>query len=270
MVLFFDSGVGGLAYLEAFRRRRPNDRCAYLADDAFFPYGEKEPATVRERVVSLVTGIEKTYPLSVIVLACNTASVVALGELREGTDTPVVGVVPAVKPAAEATATGHIAVLATNRTVDDPYTEGLVRQFARYCRVTRLGLPRLVVAAEKNLCGERSDEIERVIREDVTDRLEPDVDTVVLACTHFVPYRQQFERALGGRIAVVDSLDGVTRRIAHLLNHEVVDGGTTRTRAHADASDRPIFFRTGDGAESLSCLEERYEVRVGPAIGALR
>ena len=270
MVLFFDSGVGGLAYLDAFHRLRPHYRCAYLADTAFFPYGEREPRTVEERVVSLITSVEKIHRPSVVVLACNTASVVALGALRTVTDTPVVGVVPAVKPAAEATVTGHIAVLATNRTVDDPYTEGLVRQFARYCRVTRLGLPRLVAAAENSPCGADGEEIEEVIRRDVGEHLASDVDTVVLACTHFVPYRRQFERALDGRVAVVDSLEGVTRRIGYLLDRRPAADRRVYETARDAPSIRPTFFQTGDDTARLSCLQERYELPAGRAIGVFR
>lgn len=268
MVLFFDSGVGGLAYLDAFRRYRPQVGCAYLADNAFFPYGEKEPRVVEKRVVSLMTSIEETHSLSVIVLACNTASVVALGALREATATPVVGVVPAVKPAAEATATGHIAVLATNRTVDDPYTAGLVDQFARYCRVTRLGLPRLVAAAEAGPCETDGAEVERIIRRDVAERLEPDVDTVVLACTHFVPYRRAFERALGGRVTVIDSLEGVTRRIAYLLDRTAPPEGTAGRSHRSVPVPRPLFLQTGDDTSHAPCLEERYGILVRPVADA--
>ncbi|MEX2443079.1 MAG: glutamate racemase [Alkalispirochaeta sp.] len=217
MILFFDSGVGGMIYMEEFQRRSPSRSCLYLADDAMFPYGDKAPEIVRRRVVRVITAIVEKYPVQAIVVACNTASVVALDALRQAVAVPVVGTVPAVKPAAAMTGTGHIAVLATNRTAYDPYTDDLVRQFARIVRVSRLGLPGLVRAAERYHCSGDDNEIQRVISEEVAPRLDPDVDTVVLACTHFVRFRDHFRGVLGSGVRVVDSLDGVIRRLLQVL-----------------------------------------------------
>lgn len=237
MILFFDSGIGGLIYMEELLRRTPSRPCIYIADDAAFPYGDKEPEFVRARVVRVITAIVEKYPVEAIVVACNTASVVALDALRRAVDVPVVGTVPAVKPAAALTETGHIAVLATNRTVHDPYTDDLVRQFARIVRVSRLGLPRLVGAAERYHCVGDDAEIRRVISEEVAPRLPGDVDTVVLACTHFVRFRHHFTDILGEHVRVVDSLDGVTRRLLDVLPDYLV--------TH-DAPSASLLMRTGE------------------------
>lgn len=223
--------------MEEFQRRNPSRSCLYLADDAAFPYGDKQPDVVRRRVLHVITSIVKNYPIEAIVVACNTASVVALTALREAVDIPVVGTVPAVKPAAALTATGHIAVLATNRTAHDPYTDDLVRQFARIVRVTRLGLPRLVSAAERYHCGGDDDEIRHVISEEVVQRLDGDVDTVVLACTHFVRFGSHFGEALGTGVRVVDSLDGVTRRLIDVL---------PEPRGPAQPVETPLLMHTGE------------------------
>ncbi|MFW5826963.1 MAG: glutamate racemase [Alkalispirochaeta sp.] len=242
MILFFDSGVGGLVYMEAFQRRDPSRSCLYVADDGMFPYGEKDPDTVRERVVRVVLSAMKRYPVEAIVVACNTASVVALKALREAVTVPVVGTVPAVKPAAALTKSGHIAVLATNQTVHDPYTDDLVRQFARIVRVSRRGLPQLVSAAERYYCSQDDREVRQVISEEVRPRLDDDVDTVVLACTHFVRFRSHFTAVLGEQIRVVDSLDGVTRRLLHVLPERSEPLGP---------DESPILLRTGGEAGSL-------------------
>ena len=215
-VLFLDSGIGGRVYLEEFLRRRPSRCTAYLADDAWFPYGERSPDEVRRRVVELAHAVAEIHPLAAIVVACNTASVVSLPALRDAFSLPVVGTVPAVKPAAAQTRSGHIAILATNRTVRDPYTQELVRQFARLAEVTRLGLPRLVAAAERNDALD-APELLNAIEEDVVSALPATVDTVVLACTHFVRLRPLFERLLGPAVTVVDSLDGVVNRLEAVL-----------------------------------------------------
>jgi glutamate racemase len=283
MILFFDSGVGGMSYMQEFLSRTTDRPCLYLADTAFFPYGEKAPEAVRERVVSLVRAAAERYTLEAIVVACNTASVVALDALRHTVSVPVVGTVPAVKPAATRTRTGHIAVLATSRTVEDPYTDDLVERFARLGKVSRLGLPRLVAAAE-GWCAddpesgadpaaslgstdggqtsrhETERRIEEIIREDVQARLAEDVDTIVLACTHFVRFRETFSRVLGTRVAVVDSLDGVTRRLMAVLGIEDTRKGGSDSPDGSDSlsTDRRItLLRT---ASSGGCGGEKWTV----------
>lgn len=218
-------------------RRDPSRTCLYVADDAAFPYGDKAPEVVRDRVVTVITAIMTTHPVEAIVVACNTASVVALDALRNSVAVPVVGTVPAVKPAAAMTQTGHIAVLATNRTVHDPYTDDLVRQFARIVRVSRLGLPLLVSAAERYYCVADDEDIRRVIAEEVAPRVDADVDTVVLACTHFVRFRSHFHDVLGAHLHVVDSLDGVTRRLLDVLPDSEGESPVPAT---------PLLMRTGD------------------------
>lgn len=247
MILFFDSGIGGMVYMEEFQRRNPSTACLYLADDAAFPYGDKQPEVVRNRVLRVITSVISAYPIEAIVVACNTASVVALAALREVVTVPVVGTVPAVKPAAAMTTSGHIAVLATNRTVHDPYTDDLVRQFARIVRVTRLGLPRLVSVAERYHCDGDDAAIRQVISEEAVRRLDGDVDTVVLACTHFVRFAGHFQEVLGTGVRVVDSLDGVTRRLLEVLP-------ATGDMSHA--TETVQLMRTGEVSTS-QCRQDR-------------
>lgn len=254
-VLFFDSGVGGLVYLEDFARRNPNISTEYLADGAFFPYGERPPREVEERVPACFDALPKDAAPDIAVLACNTASVVALQRLRGVVSFPVVGVVPAVKPAAAHTKSGHIAILSTNRTANDPYTRDLVRRFARYSRVTALGLPRLVELADRALCTESS--LIHEIRTEVLPVLPSSVDTVVLACTHFVRYRRSFQRVLGPYVTVVDSLDGVVRRIESLLD----DRGLRSARVGEKTVQKPLFFSTAPIGRESACLENRFAYR---------
>jgi glutamate racemase len=267
MVLFLDSGVGGLVYLEMFRERMPHINCEYLADSAFFPYGDRHPDEVRHRVVHLVqtrlqlrnnksspsrhgTNPDSCRP-SAVVIACNTASVVALPALRrQFPDIAFIGVVPAIKPAARATRSGHIAVFATNHTAVDPYTDGLVRQFARYCRVSRYGLPRVVQAAEDALCGDESP-VRRVIREEMLSVFDPSIDTVVLACTHFVRYRNLFLEILGSSVQVIDSLEGVVNRTISVMSPPV-------SIPRDGLSGTVTLYYTGPDGSRLRCLEDRY------------
>jgi len=247
MILFYDSGIGGLSYLEESVRRKPDLPVCYFADTAFFPYGERPPGEVRARVVSVIRYILRELPIDAIVIACNTASVVALSSVREVVDVPVVGVVPAVKPAAQLTRTNHIAILSTNNTARDPYTDGLVREFAGVAEVTRIGAPRLVAAAESQICTEAPLEIRTIVNEDIAPRLGPRVDTVVLACTHFIRIRSEISVVLGSNRRIVDSLDGVVRRL-----HDIVDTGELTVRG--DSREKPLLLASGNGAGRFSCL----------------
>lgn len=265
--MFFDSGIGGLVYLESFARRNPDAITDYFADTAFFPFGERDPEEVEERVVQCFRALPREAQPDLAVLACNTASVVALERLRSEVAYPVVGVVPAVKPAAARTESGHLAILSTNRTANDPYTRDLVERFARYYRVHALGLPRLVESAERSFCSD-TDLVDE-IQQEVVPVLPNTVDTVVLACTHFVRYRRSFERALGDRISVVDSLDGVVRRIEYLLGREdakpVEPPDVTVFPFGVRNREQNRFYTTSSIDGWCSCISEYftpYQVRV--------
>ncbi len=261
MVLFFDSGIGGLAYLDELKRRR-NLPALYVGDTACFPYGERTPEEVRARVIRIIIRIVEEYTVETVVIACNTASVVALEGVRNVLDIPVIGVVPAVKPAAQQTRTGHIAILSTNRTAQDPYTDDLVTRFARYCRVTRLGLPRLVRAAEESLCGSSSPSVEEVTREDVAGVLDDDVDTVVLACTHFIGLRRKISTVLGANRSIVDSLDGVIRRLLWTIDRNGIE-----VTGAIDAP--PRFLTTSPPTGDISCLGMQHHIFEVPASGVI-
>ena len=276
MVLFLDSGVGGLVYLETFHARAPHVDCEYLADSAFFPYGDRHPDEVRRRVVQLarariptkaprsssLLGRERGDPPgpAAVVVACNTASVVALKALRrEFPETPFIGVVPAIKPAARATRNGHIAVFATNHTTTDPYTDDLVRQFARYCRVSRYGLPRVVQAAENALCGDESS-VRRLIRDDVVPRFDSSIDTVVLACTHFVRHRDLFREELGPSVTVIDSLEGVVNRTLSVLHLPAASYDSSPAATPGGVPGNVSLYFTGPDDSRFRCLESRYRL----------
>lgn len=246
MILFADSGVGGLVYLQELRQRRRELSLGYLADTAGFPYGERAPDNLRSRILLVVsTFLEQCTaddPLEALVVACNTASVAALDMLRQHLSVAVVGVVPAVKPAAAHTRTGHLAILSTRRTAGDPYTADLVSRFASQCRVTTLGLPDLIAEIEAAGCREGDQRVLAAIRRDVVQSLPRDVDVVVLACTHFVGYRELFSAALGPGVTVLDSLEGVTNRLCSLFprDHQRA-GGMHTVPVYHTAADPPVY-----------------------------
>ncbi len=213
-ILFFDSGVGGLSVVDAARARMPDAPFVYAADNAGFPYGIKTEAEIASRVPALLGRLVERYRPRLVVIACNTASTIALAHVRSALDLPVVGTVPAIKPAALISTTRVIGVLGTDATVRQPYVDRLAAEFAADCTIVRYGSAALVQMAEAKLRGER------LPPEDLVAAVAPlakvgRLDTVVLACTHFPLLRGELAACLPG-ITLVDSGEGIARRIAHL------------------------------------------------------
>ena len=156
-VLVFDSGVGGLSVYREIREKLPDAHYIYVFDNEAFPYGEKSQDFIIDRVVRIVSAVAEKHDLATIVIACNTASTVSLPALRaKFTDIPIVGVVPAIKPAAKLTCNGVVGLLATRATVKRPYTHELIERFATDCKVHSLGSAELVELAERKLHGTKN------------------------------------------------------------------------------------------------------------------
>ncbi|MEG3110640.1 glutamate racemase [Pantoea sp. T14] len=219
-VLVFDSGVGGLSVYDEVRQLLPDLHYLYAFDNAGFPYGEKTETFIIERVVAIVEAITQRYPLSLVIIACNTASTISLPALRERFAFPVVGVVPAIKPAARLTRNGVVGLLATRATVRRPYTHELVQQFATSCKIEMLGSAELVELAEAKLHGDEVslDEVRHIVQPWL--RMSEPPDTVVLGCTHFPLLREELQQVLPEGTRLIDSGAAIARRTAWLLEHE--------------------------------------------------
>jgi len=216
-LLFFDSGVGGLSVLAPTRQLLPAAPIVYAADSAGFPYGKRTEAELATRVPALLGRLVERFRPRLAVIACNTASTIALDHARAALDIPVVGTVPAIKPAAELSKSRVIGVLGTEATVRQPYVDDLAERFAADCMVIRHGSPELVELAEAKLAGEP------VSIQAVHDAVAPMVlqtegekmDVMVLACTHFPLLADEIATAFPA-IAQVDGGPGIARRIAFL------------------------------------------------------
>src|SRR5512132_3009477 len=216
-LLFFDSGVGGLSVLGPTRALLPNGPIVYAADSAGYPYGTKSEEELAARVPALLGRLVERFRPRLAVIACNTASTIALDHARAALDLPVVGTVPAIKPAAELSKSRVIGVLGTEATVRQPYVDDLARRFASDCTVIRHGSPELVELAEAKLAGETIS-IQAVHDAVVPMVLEPEgekMDVMVLACTHFPLLADEIATAFPA-IAQVDGGAGIARRIAYL------------------------------------------------------
>jgi len=238
-ILLFDSGVGGLTVLAELRKLLPKAPVIYAADSAGLPYGEKTEAEIAARVAGLLGRLSERFSPRLITIACNTASTIALGMVREVLQVPIVGTVPAIKPAAAMTRTGVIGLLGTAATIRQGYVDRLQAEFASDKRLIRHAAPELVEAAEQVLRGETPDPAVFAKAAEGL-RSQPggsEMDTLVLACTHFPLVEDQLRAALGTNVQFVHGAEGIARRIEFL----------TRGQAfHREVPDLALF--TGDAA----------------------
>lgn len=232
-VAFFDSGVGGLPYLDAARRRMPHEHYVYLADRDGFPYGTK----TKEEVVALATGaiaalVARSDPKAIVV-ACNTATELAIDEIRAAhPGLPIVGTVPAIKPAAALSKNRCIGVVATRAAAAATYLTKLAGTWASDCVLVRIGDGELVDFVEHSYLSATAEQRLDAVRPSVSAMLEQGVDVIVLGCTHFLHLAEEFREVAGVSATIVDSSDGIASRLATLLgypdnareNHQGLDG----------------------------------------------
>lgn len=250
-ILFFDSGVGGLSIVAPARHAVPDAQFVYVADSAGFPYGTRSEAEIAGRVPALLGRLAERYRPRLIVIACNTASTIALAAVRAALDLPIVGTVPAIKPAAEQSVTRTIGVLGTAATVRQAYVDDLAARFADDCRVIRHGSAELVTLAEAKLRGEdvAIDDVRAAIAPLLDASGGDAIDTIVLACTHFPLLREELAAAIGRPVTLVDGGPGIARRIADLTRGQsfaLHDGDValfTRNDDRDDATARALLNR---------------------------
>lgn len=240
-LLFFDTGVGGLSVLDETIKLLPRAPIVYAADYAGLPYGMKSEAELAARIPALLGRLVERYKPLLATIACNTASTIALDHVRSALDIPVVGTVPAIKPASEISQTGVIGLLGTRATIRQPYVDRLAADFASDKILLRHAAPELVYAAEAKLRGERPDAgvIEAAMSGLLKQAGGERIDTVILACTHFPLLRDELAEAAGRPIQFIDGATGIARRIAYLTKNISWPGG----------SGEGIFVTTGDLAD---------------------
>lgn len=229
----FDSGVGGLSIVREIRRQMPRLDIVYVSDARYLPYGEKSDAFIRERAFAIGDFLLEAGARA-LVIACNTATAAAARELRAHYALPIVGVEPAVKPAAQATRSGIVGVLATAGTLQSGKYAELLRRFGHFARVLSQPGTGLVEQVEAgDLDGPRT---LALLRACLQPLLDAGADTVVLGCTHYPFLLDSIRAVVGPAVRVIDPGAAVARRVAGLLGAAVDGGGVLRCYTSGDAA----------------------------------
>lgn len=231
-ILVFDSGVGGLSILQALQQRLPRCEFIYASDNQAFPYGTKSADFLIDRVARVLQKLIVKIQPDIVVVACNTASTLVLPHIRRQFSIPVVGVVPAIKPAAELSKTGVIGLLGTPGTVSRDYTKALIEEFAADCEVVSVGSAELVELAEAALRGTPPPpEKLCTLLQALFDNTR--LDTIVLACTHFPLIKNQMINVAPRPINWVDSGEAIARRVSSLVSNKPDITGQVQTTSHS-------------------------------------
>jgi glutamate racemase len=251
IILVFDSGLGGLTVYREVAAARPDAEFVYVADDAAFPYGAMPEQALVARVGGLIGELIDAHRPDIIVIACNTASTIALPELRRRYSASFVGTVPAIKPACATSATRCVSVLGTEATVAREYTRALIRDYAQDCRVTLVGSTRLAAYAEAELAGApASDE---ALLAEIAPCFRDDggrTDTVVLACTHYPLLIARLRQLSPWPVNFIDPAPAIARRVVDLLGPASSPGvapGAGGTRAIFTSGRAPHAVLAGFG-----------------------
>jgi glutamate racemase len=250
-ILLFDSGMGGLTVARAVAQQLPEAQLVYSADNAAFPYGAWKETELIARIVMVLGRLIDTVQPDVVVIACNTASTIALAELRAAYKVPFVGTVPAIKPAAAQTKSGIIGVLATPGTVSREYTHSLIHTFAFHCKVFLHGAPRLAEMAEQKLRGQPidPDELRKEVAPAFRTRDGKKTDVVVLGCTHYPLIADEIAAVAPWPVTYIDPSAAIARRVADIAEETPRRDGGTGIPPHGTVI---LTSARGSASETLS------------------
>jgi glutamate racemase len=257
----FDSGVGGLTVYRALHERLPHERFVYLGDTARVPYGTRSLATVERYAIENARFLE-AHGIKMLVVACNTASALALPAIREAARVPVIGVIePGARAAVEASRTQplkrRIGVIATEATVQSGAYASAIERLDPNAYVIERACPLFVPLAEE---GWADTQVVHMVAADYLKEIkEGGVDTLVLGCTHYPILRQVIQETIGSEVSLIDSGEAAARDVEALLEESALK----RTEKIEQARERHLcddldHFYVTDAAARFSRVAERF------------
>ncbi len=249
----FDSGVGGLSVLRAIRSRLPAADLIYVADSGYVPYGTRPPEFIRRRSLTIVRYLIEQEHVQLVVVACNTATTHAVDALRTAfPHVPIVGVEPAVKPAAHATRTGVVGVLATDATLGGNRFAALVERHANGVDVITQPSPELVAQVEAgDLSGPRT---LALLRDYTALMRQRGADTIVLGCTHYAFLHDALRQVVGPDVEIIDTAPAIARQVERVLGAASVSA----TPSESAVPGRVRFLSSGDVTATRELIERLW------------
>ncbi len=248
MIGILDSGVGGLSVLREIRALLPQQAVTYIGDQAWCPYGNKSHPEIIERSFALSDYLI-AQGAELIVLACNSATIVAIESLRAHYPIPFIGMEPGVKPAARLTKTGTIGVLATEASLNGHKFHRLLDAHARELRVITQACPKFVALVERGLL--QGSEVEDAIAEYTAPMLKAGADTLILGCSHYPFLRPALEKKLPALINFIDTGAAIARRVA---DHELAPDKNPQSRLLTTGKAEPFSTLVATLTPELSLL----------------
>ncbi len=230
----FDSGIGGLSVLREIHQLLPHESLIYVGDSAHAPYGDRSASHVRKRS-RLIAEFLLDQGVKAIVIACNTATAEAAELLRGTLDVPIIGLEPAIKPAARLSKSGIIGVLATQRTISSSRLLGLTERYAKGKKVLAQACPGLVEQVEA--CEFQSEETEQLLRHYIQPLLDQGADALILGCTHYPFLLPAIRKITGSEIDILETGKPVAEQLQRILKQnqlEKIIPGTAATFYHPD------------------------------------
>jgi len=211
----FDSGVGGLSILRELQKILPHENFVFLADQAHVPYGEKNKKELNSLVDRITKYFVREHGIKFMVVACNTATCYTIDSLREKYSFPIIGTVPAIKPASEQTKTKVIAVMSTPATSKSRMLADLIKNYSKDVTVINIGCYNLENVVEKGKV--RSPQVKKLLSRFLDPLQGEKVDHIVLGCTHYPFLKSEIKKVVGEKITLIDSGEAIARYTRELL-----------------------------------------------------
>jgi len=247
-----DSGVGGLSIAKAIRQLLPHEDLLYIADSKYAPYGEKSNTEIHNRVSTLIEQLERQQ-IKALVVACNTATVNLIGQLREKYTLPIIGVEPGVKPAAQHTKSNKIGVLATEGTIKSQAFLDFVARFSEQNELMLMPCPKFVKLIEQEKIG--TDCSLEAVREYVAPLIDKGCDQIVLGCTHYPFLMTDIQTVVNGHAQIIDTSSAVAKQVNNILSNKGLLNQQT-------CSGQTKFYTTGDLKVANSLFSKLWQAQV--------
>lgn len=236
----FDSGVGGLSVLIELKKKLPNENFIFLADQLNVPYGEKTTEELVGFMYKITNYLIKKHKIKMFVVACNTATVHTIEELRSKYSFPIIGTVPAVKPAARNTETGVIAVISTPSTSESATLKNLIKDHCQNVKVLNIGCRYLENAVEAGDIN--SSQVKYLIAQYLKEVKNSLADHVVLGCTHYPFLKRTIQKIVGRNVKLIDSGKAIAKHTQSLLKKHDLSNIQKK-------KGKSVYFTTGDSVK---------------------